>query len=81
MNSALAAVRQLFAGLNDHSGKIDELGRQLKIAQHQIGEMQRTVHGLNVSRGKAIAAKERALARAEATLTSTQSALHQMSIH
>jgi hypothetical protein len=79
--SLLAAVRSLFAGLNDHSGKIDELGRQVKIAQHQIDELQRKVHGLRVSKGKAIAAKERALARAEAALTSTQSALDQMSIH
>ena len=79
--SLLAAVHSLFAGLNDHSGKIVELGRQMKIAQHQIDDLQRKVHGLKVSKGMAIAAKERALARAEAALISTQSALDNISVH
>ncbi len=77
----LAAVRQLFVGQSDNSARIVELERQQKITQHQIDELQRKVHGLKVSKGKAIAAKERALARAEAALTATQSALDNMSIH
>jgi hypothetical protein len=53
----------------------------MKIAQHQIDDLQRKVHGLKVSKGMAIAAKERALARAEAALISTQSALDNISVH
>jgi hypothetical protein len=60
--SLLAAVGALFAGFNNHEGKIKEHDRQLKIALAQIAELQIRIHGLKVSRGKAVAAKKRALA-------------------
>ena len=59
--SLLAAVGALFAGFNNHESKINEHDRQLKIALAQIAELQIRIHGLKVSRGKAVAAKKRAL--------------------
>jgi hypothetical protein len=58
----LAAVGALFAGFNNHESKIKEHDRQLKIALAQIADLQIRIHGLKVSRGKAVAAKKRALA-------------------
>jgi hypothetical protein len=60
--SLLAGVGALFAGFNNHESKINEHDRQLKIALGQIAELQMRIHGLKVSRGKAVAAKKRALA-------------------
>src|SRR6266851_4501195 len=60
--SLLAAVGALFAGFNNHESKINEHDRQLKIALAQIAELQIRIQGLKVSRGKAVAAKKRALA-------------------
>ncbi|HWZ05960.1 MAG TPA: hypothetical protein VNY53_03520 [Bradyrhizobium sp.] len=60
--SLLAAVGALCAGFNNHEGKINEHDRQLKIALAQIAELQTRIHGLKVSRGKAVAAKKRTLA-------------------
>src|SRR5262245_51860759 len=59
--SLLAAVGALFAASNDHERRIEEHDRQLKIALAQIADLQTRVHGLKVSRGKALAAKDRAL--------------------
>jgi hypothetical protein len=63
--SLLAAVGALFAGFNSHESKINEHDRLLKIALWKIAELQGHIHGLKVSRGKAIAAKKRALAAVE----------------
>jgi hypothetical protein len=59
--SLLAAVGALFAGFSNHESKINEHERQLKIALTQIADLQVKIHGLKVSRGKAVAAKKRAL--------------------
>jgi hypothetical protein len=64
--SLLAAVGQLFTRLNNHESKINEHDLQLKIAQGQISNLQMRIHGLKVSKGKVVAAKERALAKAQA---------------
>jgi chromosome segregation ATPase len=75
--SLLAAVGALFAGFNDHEHKIGEHDRQLKIALEQIADLQKRVHGLKVSRGKAIAARERALT----AIDSARGALDRISLH
>lgn len=75
--SLLAAVGQLFAGLNDHAEKINEHDRQLKIAQHQVTELQRKLHGVKVSRGKAVAANKRAIA----AIHNAKNVLDGMSLH
>lgn len=59
--SLLAAVGALFTVSNDHGRKIEEHDRQLTIALANVAALQAQIHGLKVSRGKAIAAKERAL--------------------
>jgi hypothetical protein len=57
-----AAVHALTKGFGQHGRRIDEHDRQLKIAISRISELESSVHGLRVSRGKAVAAKNRALA-------------------
>jgi hypothetical protein len=79
--SLLAAIGQLFTRFNDHETKLTEHDRQLKLTQAQLFELQRKVHGLRVSKGKAVAAKERALAKAQAAINSTNEVLDRISIH
>jgi hypothetical protein len=75
--SLLAAVTALFTGLNDHEIRLTEQERQLKIAMNEIRELQGQVHGLKVSRGKAVAAKKRALA----AIGDAQAILNGVSVH
>jgi hypothetical protein len=75
--SLLVAVGTLFAASDDHRRKIDEHDRQLKIALVEIADLQRRLHGLKVSRGKAIAAKERALT----AIANAKGVLDQISLH
>ena len=70
--SLLAAVGQLFTRTNDHESKIGEHDVELKLIQAQISGLQREIHGLKISRGKAIAARERALAKAQAAIDATR---------
>ena len=79
--SLLAAVGQLFAGFSDHERRIDEQEKQIKIALAQIAALNSKIHGLRISKGKAVAAKERALAKAQATLDHTKDFLERISIH
>ena len=79
--SLLAAVGQLFTRSNDHESKITEHDRQLKIIQAQVSDLQREIRGLKISKGKAIAARERALAKAQAAMDSTKGVLDRISIH
>jgi hypothetical protein len=75
--SLFAAVSALFAASNDHQRKIDEHDRQLKGALVQIADLQRRIHGLKVSRGRAVAAKERALT----AIDNAKEVLDQISLH
>lgn len=79
--SLLVAIGQLFAGFNDHESKISDHDRQLKITRAQIAELQRKLHGLKISKGKAVAAKERALEKAQAAIDSTKGVLDRISVH
>ena len=79
--SLLAAVGQLFSGLKSQGGKIIEHDRQIKIMQVQIVALQSKIHGLKVSKGKAVAAKERALAKAQTAIDSTKGVLDRISVH
>jgi hypothetical protein len=80
-SSLLAAVGRLFAGLSEHESKLTEHDRQLKITQVQVSELQKKIHGLKISKGKAIAARERALAKAQTAIDSTKRVLDRISIH
>jgi len=79
--SLLAAVGQLFARLNNHEGRIITHDRAVKLMQGQISDLQRQIHGLKISKGKAIAAKQKALAKAQAAIDSTKGVLDRISIH
>jgi hypothetical protein len=79
--SLLSAVGQLFARSNSHEIRILEQDQSLKLVQSQLAEQQRKVHGLKISKGKAIAARERALAQAQAAIDSTKGVLDRISIH
>ena len=70
--SLLAAVGQLFTRTNDQESKISKHDVQLKLIQAQISGLQREIHGLKISRGKAIAGRERALAKAQAAIDGTR---------
>jgi hypothetical protein len=52
----------------------------LKLVQTQISGLQREIHGLKISRGKAIATRERALAKVQAAFDSTKGVLDRISI-
>jgi hypothetical protein len=79
--SLIAAVGQLFAGLNNHEDRILEHDRSIKIMQAQMVELQAQIHGLKISKGKAIAAKRRALSKAQAAIDSTKGVLDLIAIH
>jgi multidrug resistance efflux pump len=79
--SLLASVRQLFAGFNSHENRLFEHDRAVKIMQTQIVDLQTQIHGLKISKGRAIAAKHRALAKAQADIDSTKGVLDRISIH
>jgi hypothetical protein len=79
--SLLAAVGQLFAGFNNHENRLVEHDRAVKIMHAEIVKLQTQIHGLKISKGKAIAAKQRALARAQAAIDSTKGVLDRISIH
>jgi hypothetical protein len=79
--SLLAAVGQLFTRTNDHQSKIIEHEIQLKLIQAQISGLQRDIHGLKISRGKAIAARERALMKAQEAIDATREVMEHISIH
>jgi hypothetical protein len=79
--SLLSAVGQLFARSNSHEIRILEQDQRLKLVQSQLAELQRKVHGLKISKGKAIAARERALERAQAAIDRTSEVLERISIH
>jgi len=53
----------------------------LKVIQAQISGLQREIHGLKISRGKAIAARERALVKAQAAIDGTREVMERISIH
>jgi hypothetical protein len=76
-NSLLAAVGTLFAASNKHERKLTEHDRQLKIMIAQITELQKQIHGLKVSRGKAIAAKQKAMS----VISNAKNILDQISLH
>ena len=77
----LAAVGQLFARSNDHEVRIREQDQRLRLIQSEVAELQRKIHGLKISKGKAIAARERALAKAQAAIDGTKKVLGRISIH
>jgi hypothetical protein len=79
--SLISAVGQLFAGLNNHEDRILEHDRSVKVIQAQMVELQRQIRGLKISKGKAIAAKQRALSKAQAAIDSTKGVLDRISIH
>ena len=79
--SLLAAVGQLFAGFNNHEDRLFKHDGAVKIMQGQIADLQTQIHGLKISKGKAIAAKQRALVKAQAAMDSTKSVLDRISIH
>jgi hypothetical protein len=79
--SLLAAVGQLFTRTNDHESKFSEHEIQLKFIQAQISGLQREILGLKISRGKAIAARERALTKAQAAIDATREVMEHISIH
>jgi chorismate synthase len=79
--SLLAAVGQLFTRTNDQESKISKHDVQLKLIQAQISGLQREIHGLKISRGKAIAGRERALAKAQAAIDSTSEVMEHISLH
>ena len=49
--------------------------------QAQIVALQSKIHGLKVSKGKAVAAEERALAKAQTAIDSTKGVLDRISVH
>ena len=75
--SLLAAVGQLFAGFNNHERRIEDHERQLKIALTQIVELQSKIHGLKISRGKAVAARK----KAQAAIENARDALNNITVH
>jgi hypothetical protein len=79
--SLLAAVGQLFARSNDHEIRIREQDQRLRLIQSEVAELQRKIHGLKISKGKAIAARERALAKAQAAIDATREVMEHISIH
>ena len=79
--SLLASVGQLFTRTNDHESKIGKHDIESKLIQAQVSELQREIHGLKISRGKAIAARERALAKAQAAIESTSKVMEHISLH
>jgi hypothetical protein len=79
--SLLAAVGQLFARFNNHEIRILEQDQRLKLMRSEVAELQRKIHGLKISKGKAIAARERALAKAQAAIDGTRAVLERISIH
>ncbi len=72
-----AAVHALMTGFTQHGRKIDEHDQQLKVALGRIQDLERSVRGLKVSRGKAIAAKNRALT----IIADAKGTLNNISIH
>jgi hypothetical protein len=79
--SLLAAVGQLFTRSNDHESRIREQDQRLRLIQSEVAELQGKIHGLRISKGKAIAARERALAKAQAAIDGTKKVLDRISIH
>ncbi len=75
------AVGMLTSSVDDHDRKLSEHDRLLKIAIAQIIELQRQVHGLKVSKGKAVASKRRALDKAQSAVDRAKSVLDGVSVH
>jgi hypothetical protein len=77
----LDAVGMLTNSFDDHDRKLSEHDRLLKIAFAQIAELQSQVHGLRISKGKAIASKQRALIKAQTAVDHAKSVLDGISVH
>jgi hypothetical protein len=74
--SLLDTLGHLSRGFNDHDQRLNDHDRQLKIVLHEIGELQKKVHGLKISRGRAVAAKNRAEVAIEKTKTLLEGIAH-----
>jgi hypothetical protein len=77
----LRAVSTLTSCFDDHDRKLAEHDLHLKIALAQIGDLQRQVHGLKISRGKAVASNQRALRKAQTAVEHAKTVLDGMSVH